>query len=240
MSVHNTAAVRVDPRSAYFVGKLDHERIRRIQFPLALAWAKTIQKSQGATELAGIMATLDRHAARMPGSAYVALLRCQRLQDVHLRAFHESCIEAPAGVETALSQLRAQQARAEPTMNRAWRAIFEPADVPDVEEVFPESATVPLNLLRERRATFDAEEAGEEPTHVCLQCREGFYMQAALMRHTKAARKQTSSDIVRKARARLSARFPRRAGDQGDNAPVPKRRKLSAASFVPGSERPAA
>ena len=119
MDIHGTPAVLIQPHTAHFIGKLDSDRIRRIQFPLVLSWAKTIHKSQGATESKGIMATLDRHAKSTPGLAYVALSRCQRLQDVHLRVFNEECIKAPPGESRALAQLKLQQVRIASTRDKA-------------------------------------------------------------------------------------------------------------------------
>ena len=108
------------PRTVYFLGKLDTERIKRMQFPLGLSWAKTVHKSQGAREPAGIMATLDRHARETPGLAYVALSRCKLLRDMHLRAFDEGCLIAPSGVERALALLKLQQARCAGAKDKMW------------------------------------------------------------------------------------------------------------------------
>eukprot|EP00969_Alexandrium_andersonii_P318035 14048152-Alexandrium_andersonii.AAC.1 len=77
-----------------------------------------MHKSQGSTEKHGVVATLDARAKRTPGLAYVALSRCQRLADVHLRTFNKDCIVAPAGVDRALGQLRLQQATAAPARSR--------------------------------------------------------------------------------------------------------------------------
>eukprot|EP00969_Alexandrium_andersonii_P036151 1583441-Alexandrium_andersonii.AAC.1 len=76
MEEHDAQAVLVQPRSGHFIGKELPERVRRVQFPLVLAWAKTVHESQGATEPHGVVATLNAKAAEEPGLACVALSRC--------------------------------------------------------------------------------------------------------------------------------------------------------------------
>ena len=92
----------IGPGAPHGIGKFVGERIRRAQFPLVLAWAKAARKSQGATEPRGAVATLGAHAAQTPGPACVALPRCQRLADVHLRALHHRAVAAPVGEARAL------------------------------------------------------------------------------------------------------------------------------------------
>ncbi|MCP4243468.1 MAG: hypothetical protein GY772_23180, partial [bacterium] len=124
MALHAAGAVRVDLRAVQFMGR-DGERVRRTQFPLVLAWAKTIHKSQGNTEEHGVVATLDARA-RAPGLAYVAVSRCRRLADLRLTHLADGCFIAPEGVEHALLTLLLQQALLAPRQGEPWRRIFEP------------------------------------------------------------------------------------------------------------------
>ena len=79
-AINGTNAVHIHPIQWQFNGVRDNEKVKRVQFPLVLAWGKTIHKSQGATEENGVTIHLTR---RGPGLAYVALSRCKRLVDVH-------------------------------------------------------------------------------------------------------------------------------------------------------------
>ena len=74
MAVHNSKAVEIVSRAGYFLGK-DGLKIRREQFPLMLAWSKTIHKAQGATETLGVVTALTSRMSATPGLAYVAASR---------------------------------------------------------------------------------------------------------------------------------------------------------------------
>ena len=111
-TTHGTPSVGITPHTVRFMGK-DAKRVRRRQFPIVFAWAKTIHKSQGATEHKGIKVTLDKKV-RMPGQAYVALSRSPSSELVSLTAFTPECIRTMAGIEWALNELYIQQAEAAP------------------------------------------------------------------------------------------------------------------------------
>lgn len=64
-----------------------------IQFPLRLAWASTIHKSQGLTLPA---AFIDIAAAREPGQAYVAVSRVKTLAGLHLKSQVQGVVVSPA------------------------------------------------------------------------------------------------------------------------------------------------
>ena len=64
--------------------------ITRLQFPVTLAWATTIQKVQGLT-LDEIV--VDMKGGRFsPGQVYVAFSRVKTLQGLHILNFNAKCI----------------------------------------------------------------------------------------------------------------------------------------------------
>ncbi|HWW01082.1 MAG TPA: PIF1 family DEAD/DEAH box helicase [Candidatus Acidoferrum sp.] len=66
------------------------------QFPLRLAWAMTIHKSQGLTLDS---AYLDVRAAREPGQAYVAVSRVRTLAGLHFKEWFKGVHVSPEAIE---------------------------------------------------------------------------------------------------------------------------------------------
>ena len=86
---------------SYFVGPME---VRRSQFPLALAYAITIHKSQGLS-LDCVVTDLGRRL-HSPGMAYVALSRARSLDGLYLLGFDEQWITCDAHAVNDYNRLR--------------------------------------------------------------------------------------------------------------------------------------
>ena len=207
MSLNGYAAVLIEPRTAYFLGQVDGEKVKRLQFPLVLSWAKTIHKSQGATEPHGIMASLS---GKQTGLSYVAISRCKRLSQLHLQPFQPKCFKASAGIERALAWLRQQQAHMAQTKDNAWRALFEPTESEQCQAatIIRGPGSAEQQLKQQRRQAVEAEDQGLQPTHICQICQEGFYTADALQLHQTNAHKNTMQLNASMPKRRITGKQP--------------------------------
>ena len=119
---NETEAVGIARRTASFQDQTDNKAERR-QFPLVLAKAITIHKSQAATCRQGAHCKLDSTVTQQ-GQAYVALSRCPTRQHCTLQAFNPSCLKFNIHAEWALTKLKAQQA--ERTGSELWQQLMKP------------------------------------------------------------------------------------------------------------------
>ena len=88
--------LRVEPHQWDFDPTTDAETGVFSQFPLRLAWACTIHKSQGLTL---DRALIDIRAAREPGQAYVAISRVKSLAGLHLKDWFQGMFISPQAKE---------------------------------------------------------------------------------------------------------------------------------------------
>lgn len=91
----NGRTIMVDPHTWEF-DPTREDSARFVQFPLRLAWAATIHKSQGLTLDAAL---IDIRAAREPGQAYVAVSRVRSLSGLHLKDWFAGMFISPEAKE---------------------------------------------------------------------------------------------------------------------------------------------
>ena len=201
--VNGTNTVLVNPTPGQFNGLRDNERVRRVQFPLVLAWGKTIHKSQGAPAIHGAAIYLTK---RDPCFAYVALSRCKRLKDVHwlgrlsadvIVSPDEGCYADSVDIlwpKIVLKVLRAQQRERAGKMDALWCELFHVADPPE-PQLFGRPVNTKMQLLMQAN---EDEAMGRPPKHVCEFCQEGFYLEEALERRQKNEHKDVRISAVLK------------------------------------------
>ena len=91
----NGEVIRVEPFTWRYDSS-DPEAATFTQFPLRLAWAMTIHKSQGLTLDS---AYLDIRAAREPGQAYVAVSRVRTLSGLQFKEWFKGMYVSPVAIE---------------------------------------------------------------------------------------------------------------------------------------------
>lgn len=88
--------LKIEPHVWDFDPTTENETGCFSQFPLRLAWACTIHKSQGLTL---DRALIDIRAAREPGQAYVAVSRVKSLSGLHLKDWFQGMFISPQAKE---------------------------------------------------------------------------------------------------------------------------------------------
>ena len=124
---HQSDHVAISRMSVTFFDK-DGKKASRMQFPLVLAKATTIHKSQAATLHDGAHSRLDA-TCRQPGQAYVALSRCPRQALCTLEFFNRKALCFNENADWALTKLKLQQAERDgPAL---WKQLFKPPENKD-------------------------------------------------------------------------------------------------------------
>lgn len=109
----------------------DGNKAERRQFPLVLAKATTIHKSQAATYHAGVHASLDK-TVKQAGQAYVALSRSPTKDLCTLEQFDPKSLIFNVHAEWALTTLKAKLASSpgpkEKSLRDLWGAVIKPQE----------------------------------------------------------------------------------------------------------------
>ena len=121
---NETSFVAISRRSATYLD-MEGSKASRLQFPLVLAKATSIHKSQAATLRDGAHSRLDATCSQ-EGQAYVALSRCPEQALCTFELFNPKALRFNANAEWALTKLKAQQAgRDGPQL---WKDLFRPPE----------------------------------------------------------------------------------------------------------------
>jgi len=172
---NDTSCVAISRRSASFLD-MEGSKASRLQFPLVIAKAISIHKSQAATLHDGAHACLDA-TCNQSGQAYVALSRCPRQAVCTLERFNPKALRFNADADWALTKLKAQQADRQGS--QLWKHLFQP----------PESKNFYESKLRNMRSPDwvrlqeEGQEGRDEPPWQCPDCGQE-------MPDTKAAKKR--------------------------------------------------
>ena len=172
---NDTSCVAISRRSASFMD-IEGSRASRLQFPLVIAKAISIHKSQAATLHDGAHACLDA-TCKQEGQAYVALSRCPEQAVCTLERFNPKALRFNANAEWALTRLKAQQADREGS--QLWKQLFQPPE----SKKFYEAKLANMRSPDWSRLQEEREEGQDELPWQCPDCGQE-------MPDTKAAKKQ--------------------------------------------------
>ncbi|CAE7243226.1 pfh1 [Symbiodinium sp. KB8] len=190
---HETAFVAISRRSATYLD-MDGNKASRLQFPIVLAKATTIHKSQAATLHDGAHCRLDATCSQ-EGQAYVALSRCPSQALCSLEFFNPKSLRFNANAEWALTKLKAQQAGQDGS--ELWKQLFRPEKNKDFYEArLAEMGAPDWSLLKD-----GTEEV--EPPWRCPDCGEAASNNPLAI---KAHKRQCIARPAPKARSKRKAR----------------------------------
>ena len=162
---NETSFVAISRRSAAYLD-MEGSKASRLQFPLVLAKATTIHKSQAATLQDGAHSRLDA-TCKQEGQAYVALSRCPEQALCTLEFFNPKSLRFNSKAEWALTQLKAQQA--ERDGSQLWKQLFQPPQSKDFYEAKLSEMGAPdwAQLMKRKE---EEEHADGELPWCCQQC----------------------------------------------------------------------
>ena len=223
-------AVAIERHTARFFGR-DGQAVQRRQFPLRLAWAETIHKSQGQTHKGGVHACLDS-TVRTPAQAYVALSRSPTLELLTLSAFNPKCLIVPTGADWAINELhRAFFERPGPA-NIEQKALYKQLFTPEKPPVFYDQQKEKMGDpdFAEYRQYLNAAADGEgvaEPVWTCPFC--GYealnkYLEKKHIKECRKARKPRTGKNARKTKMPAGSLQPRPIAAK---QPMPKRPRVA-------------
>eukprot|EP00435_Cladocopium_sp_Y103_P012508 s558_g3.t1 len=224
-AANETNGVAIKRCSASFDDK-DGKKADRCQFPLVLAKAATIHKSQAATYHAGVHVRLDRHV-KQEGQAYVALSRPPTQSLCTLECFDRSSLCFNANAQWALLTLKEQQARGCPHskagLQELWDKVVKPAESHEHYKALVQTLPPPdwrLYDEEQRAKGAPAEQDADTPAEGKLACpRCGWVADDAIQ--LKKHRSSCSARSTAKAKAKPKASQGKRSTSEPASASAP-------------------
>ena len=205
-----TNAVGIERTSAAFQDK-DGKKAERRQFPLVLAKAVTIHKSQAATYHQGVRARLDATVTQ-PGQAYVALSRSTTKALCTLDRFEEKSLRFNADADRSLTLLKLKQAQSKgptkPALQQLWRNVIKPAEGEDFYKDKLEG-TQPPNWEQwdEAKRTKAVEKiAANRGSFTCPRCGSAFSEAQELKTHRPKCPSKPKAKPAAKPKAKAKAK----------------------------------
>ena len=223
---HQTFSVAIRRTTAQFKDK-DGNKAERSQFPLVLAKACTIHKSQAATYHNGVHARLDKHC-KQAGQAYVALSRSPTQKLCTLECFDKSSLHFNANAQWALVTLKEKLARdggpSKPALQDLWQAVIRPTESVSHYQMQLAHLERPnwKQYLEEQRAKEAPKEDEEGGTLTCPRCGWVAKDDAAYKKH-KCPSKRRGPKAKAKGKAKAQSKQapkpkPKANGDKGSTA----------------------
>ena len=176
---NETSFVAISRRSATYLD-MEGSKASRLQFPLVLAKATSIHKSQAATLRDGAHSRLDATCSQ-EGQAYVALSRCPEQALCTFELFNPKALRFNANAEWALTKLKAQQAGRDGSP--LWKQLFRPPESKNFYETQLANMGAPdWSRLKKKLQQQEEQAEGEAPWR-CPKCGQE-------VPNTKEAKKQ--------------------------------------------------
>ena len=219
----SASGVAICRTTASFQDK-DGQKAERRQFPLVLAKACTIHKSQAATYHAGVHAQLDKHC-KQEGQAYVALSRSPTQDLCTLEKFDKDSLKFNVHADWALTTLKLKQAKSNGPRKEALQHLWQEAIRPDKTASFYElklGHMEPPNwkqYVDDQRAKGAPEkEAVEGGTLTCPRCGWTAPDAAAYKKHKCPSKAKAAPKAKGKAKAKAQAKAKAKADSKGPTA----------------------
>ena len=220
----------------------DGNKAERRQFPISLAKACTIHKSQAATYHSGVHVRLDRHC-KQAGQAYVGLSRSTTMELCTLEAFDRASLHFNVHADWALTTLKLKQAKSHGPRKEALRSLWQEVVFPPQTASFyelklghmePPNWKQYVDDLRAKDAP--KEDGGEGGTLTCPRCGWVADSPFAYKKHKCPAKKAKGKATEPKANPKAKAKAKAKAESKPAAKPKAKASARQRISLPPETQ----